>query len=121
MSTQRSGPPVPAAMTAQWPCVREAGEAACVLTVAVQPNARQTTPVGLHEGALRVRLAAQPIEGQANAALTAWLARELGLAKRDVRLRRGANARHKQVEIDAPAAQVRAWLQHVLGAAAAAG
>lgn len=86
-----------------------------MLTVAVQPNARQTEARGLHEGALRVRLAAQPIEGQANAALTAWLARELGLAKRDVRLHRGAAARHKQVEIDAPAAQVEAWLQRTLG------
>jgi uncharacterized protein (TIGR00251 family) len=102
---------------AGWPCVREAGLSACVLTVSVQPNARQTEATGLQEGALRVRLAAQPVEGQANAALTAWLARELGLAKRDVRLRRGAAARHKQVEIDAPAAQVRAWLQRTLGSA----
>jgi uncharacterized protein (TIGR00251 family) len=106
-------PPGPAG----WPCVREAGSTACVLTVAVQPNARQTEATGLHEGALRVRLAAQPVEGQANAALTAWLARELGLAKRDVRLRRGAAARHKQVEIDAPAGQVLAWLQRTLGGA----
>jgi len=85
------------------------------MTVAVQPNARQTEAIGLHEGALRIRLAAQPIEGQANKALTTWLARELGLAKRDVRLKRGAAARHKQVEIDAPLAQVQAWLQRTLG------
>ncbi|MFZ5548596.1 MAG: DUF167 domain-containing protein [Pseudomonadota bacterium] len=86
-----------------------------MLTVVVLPNARQTEATGLHEGALRVRLAAQPIEGRANAALAAWLARELGLAKRDVRLRRGAAARGKQVEIDAPAAQVHSWLQRVAG------
>lgn len=96
--------------------MREAGTAACVLTVAVQPNARQTEATGLHEGALRVRLAAQPIEGQANTALTTWFARELGLAKRDVRLKRGAAARHKQVEIDAPLADVQAWLKRTLGA-----
>lgn len=95
--------------------MRAAGDSASVLTVSVQPNARQTEATGLHEGALRIRLAAQPVEGQANAALTAWLARELGLAKREVRLRRGAAARHKQVEIDAPAEQVRAWLQRTLG------
>lgn len=95
--------------------MREAGSAACVLTVAVQPNARQTEATGLHEGALRIRLAAQPIEGQANAALTTWLARELGLAKRDVRLKRGAAARHKQIDIDAPLAEVQAWLQRTLG------
>ena len=92
------------------PCLREAAPGSCVLTLAVQPNARQTEVVGLLEGALRVKLAAPPIDGQANAALTAWLAKELGLAKRAVRLRRGAVARHKQVEIDAPLAAVHAWL-----------
>lgn len=88
-----------------------------MLTVAAQPNARRTEATGLHEGALRIRLAAQPMEGQANEALVHWLARELGLAKRDVRLRRGAAARHKQVEIDAPLAAVQAWLQRTLGEA----
>jgi uncharacterized protein (TIGR00251 family) len=96
--------------------VREDGPQACVLTVAVQPNARQTEATGLHEGALRIRLAAQPIEGQANAALTSWLARELGLAKRDVRLKRGAAARHKQVEVDAPLSEVQRWLARTIGA-----
>lgn len=104
----------PPASPPDWPCVRALSPAACVLTVTVLPNARQTEATGLHEGALRVRLAAQPIEGQANAALAAWLARELGLAKRDVRLRRGAAARCKQVEIDAPAAQVHSWLQRTV-------
>lgn len=96
--------------------MREAGPSACILTVAVQPNARRTEATGLHEGALRIRLAAQPIEGQANDALVQWLARELGLAKRDVRLKRGAAARHKQLEVDAPLAEVQAWLQRALGA-----
>jgi hypothetical protein len=31
-----------------------------------------------------------------------------------VRVRRGAAARHKQVEIDAPVAQVQAWLARCL-------
>jgi uncharacterized protein len=96
--------------TPTWPCLRNAGADACILTLSVQPNARRTEVVGLHEGALRLKLAAPPIDGQANAALTAWLAKELGLAKRAVRLRRGAAARHKQVDVDAPAAAVQAWL-----------
>ena len=97
------------------PCLREAAAGLCVLTLAVQPNARQTEVVGLLEDALRVKLAAPPIDGQANTTLTAWLAKELGLAKRAVRLRRGAAARHKQVEIDAPLAAVHAWLTSRLG------
>jgi uncharacterized protein (TIGR00251 family) len=93
-----------------WPCLRSADDGGSILTLSVQPSARRTEVVGLHEGALRVKLAAAPIDGQANVALTAWLAQELGLAKRAVRLRRGAAARHKQVDIDATVATVQAWL-----------
>lgn len=103
--------------TSAWPCLRAAGADACILTLSVQPSARRTEVVGLQDGALRVKLAAPPIDGQANAALTAWLAQELGLAKRAVQLRRGAAARHKQLDIDAPAATVQAWLSAKLGSA----
>ncbi len=85
-----------------------------LLRVAVMPNARRTGADGLHDGALRVRLAAQPVEGQANARLLAWLADELGCAKRAVRLQRGDTSRRKVVEIDLPVAAVAAWLARVM-------
>lgn len=106
---------MPATLPSRWPCLRGSGDDACILTLSVQPNARQTEVVGLHEGALRVKLAAPPVDGQANAALTAWLAKELRLAKRAVQLRRGAAARHKQVDIEAPMSAVQAWLDARLG------
>jgi hypothetical protein len=84
-----------------------------LLRVAVVPNARHTGADGLHDGALRVRLAAQPVEGQANARLLAWLAAELGCAKRAVRLQRGDTTRRKVVEIDLPEATVAAWLARI--------
>ena len=87
-----------------------------LLRVAVVPNARRTGADGLHDGALRVRLAAQPVEGQANARLLAWLADELGCAKRAVRLHRGDTTRRKVVEIDLPAAAVTDWLERVTSA-----
>jgi hypothetical protein len=86
------------------------------LRVAVVPNARRTGADGLHDGALRVRLAAQPVEGQANARLLAWLADELGCAKRAVRLHHGDTTRRKVVEIDLPAAAVTDWLERVTSA-----
>jgi uncharacterized protein (TIGR00251 family) len=101
-----------------WPCLSARGEGS-LLRVAVVPNARRTGADGLHDGALRVRLAAQPVEGQANALLLAWLAGELGCARRAVRLQRGDAARRKAVEIDLPAATVADWLARVAGAAAA--
>jgi hypothetical protein len=57
-----------------------------------------------------VRLAAPPVDGKANEQLLAWLAGELKLPRRAVRLLRGESARRKTVEIDAPAAAVAHWL-----------
>lgn len=88
-----------------------------LLRVAVVPNARRTAADGLHDGALRVRLAAQPVEGQANARLLAWLADELGCTRRAVRLQRGDTSRRKTVEIDLPVATVAAWLDRIAGGA----
>ncbi|CAD5371808.1 conserved hypothetical protein [Rubrivivax sp. A210] len=95
------------------PCLSEHG-GACRLLVAVVPNARRTGADGLHDGCLRVRLAAPPVEGKANERLLAWLADELDLPKRAVSLLRGDTARRKQIEIDAPPAVVAAWLVRVL-------
>jgi len=99
-----------------WPCLSARGEGSS-LRVAVVPNARRTGTDGLHDGALRVRLAAPPVEGQANARLLAWLADELGCARRAVRLQRGDHARRKTVEVDLPTAAVAGWLSRCLGPA----
>ncbi len=102
-------------MTPAPACLSEHGSG-CRLLVSVVPNARRTGADGLHDGCLRVRLAAPPVEGKANARLLAWLADELHCPQRAVRLLRGDTARRKQVEIDAPPAAVAAWLARVLAA-----
>jgi uncharacterized protein YggU (UPF0235/DUF167 family) len=51
------------------------------------------------DGALRLRLAAPPVDGRANAALTAFIAERLGVAPGDVRLARGATTRRKVVRV----------------------
>jgi len=98
---------------APWPCLR-ASRSGCTLALHVVPNAACTTCEGLHDGALRVRLAAPPVDGRANAALVNWLAGELQLARRAVRVLRGGAARRKQVQIDAPHDRVASWLARVL-------
>jgi uncharacterized protein len=80
------------------------------LDVTVVPNAKRTGSDGLHDGALRVRLLAPPVDGKANEALMAWLAREMGLPKRDVTLLRGQTSRRKLLSLNAPVAQVASWL-----------
>ena len=96
---------------ARWPCLHAtAARGGCTLQVAVVPSASRAEIVGLHDGALRVRLAAPAIEGRANAALIDWLACELGLARRDLSLVRGAAGRRKTLAIAAAADLVAAWL-----------
>ena len=84
------------------------------LAVSVVPNARRSGADGLHDGALRVRLAAPPVDGKANEALLAWLADTLGLRRRDLALVRGQTARRKWVEIAAPPSPVIECVQRLL-------
>jgi uncharacterized protein YggU (UPF0235/DUF167 family) len=53
---------------------------------------------GLHGDAIKVRLAAQPVDGAANEALVDFLADRLGLAPAALRLTAGATSRRKTVE-----------------------
>ncbi len=69
-------------------------------TVRVQPRASRSEVCGVHGDALKVRLAAPPVEGAANDALIALLADELDVSRRAVRIVSGATSRSKTVEVD---------------------
>jgi uncharacterized protein (TIGR00251 family) len=96
-------------MTSGWPCLR-AADGAVFLDISVVPGAKRTELIGLHDGALRIRLAAPPVDGKANGALVAWLADELNVQRRNVELIRGMTSRRKQVRIDVTIADAQAWL-----------
>lgn len=87
----------------------------CDLLVHVVPNASKTAPAGLHDGALRLRLAAPPIDGRANNALVEWLADELGLPRRGVRLLSGETSRRKRLRLECDPTRLVAWLQRASG------
>lgn len=70
-----------------------------IVDVHVMPNAAKTQIQGLHDGALRVRLHAPPVEGKANQALQAWLADELGIPRNAIELLRGQTSRRKQLRV----------------------
>jgi uncharacterized protein (TIGR00251 family) len=85
------------------------------LAVSVVPNAKRTGADGLHDGALRVRLAAPPVDGKANDVLVHWVADELDLPRRAVSLVRGQTARRKWLEIDGSQEEVmRTWIARLL-------
>ncbi len=72
---------------------------AIVLTLHVQPGAKRSEISGLHGDALKIRLAAPPIEGRANEALLRFIAELFAVPLRNVELLRGAQSRHKMVKV----------------------
>ena len=69
------------------------------LTLHVQPNAKESSIVGLHGDALKVRIAAPAVDNKANVALIEFLGEAFGVPKSAVTIRRGATGPRKVVEI----------------------
>jgi hypothetical protein len=67
--------------------------------VRVQPRASRSEIAGEYGEALKVRLAAPPVDGAANDALVDLLAKELRVPKRDIRIVSGSSSRNKTIEI----------------------
>jgi uncharacterized protein (TIGR00251 family) len=78
--------------------VTASGDGVDVL-VHARPRAGKSAVRGVAEGALEVAITAPPVDGEANDELVRFLARGLGVAKRDVRIVRGESGRHKRVHI----------------------
>ena len=77
------------------------GEHQTTLTLHIQPGAKKTEVAGVHGDALKIRLAAPPVDGKANAALIAFVADRLGVAKSAVSLKSGQTSRRKVLEVTA--------------------
>jgi uncharacterized protein (TIGR00251 family) len=69
------------------------------VVVHVVPRAKVTEVVGRHGDAVRIRLAAPPVDGAANAELVRFLADRLGVPQSAVTIVRGAAGRRKTVAI----------------------
>lgn len=85
-------------MTPPW--LRSSGDDV-VLTLHVQPGAKKTEIAGQHGEALKVRLAAPPVDGKANDCLIAFLAERLGIARSRLELVSGQSSRAKRVRASA--------------------
>ncbi len=60
----------------------------------------------MHDGCVKIRVSAPPVEGAANIAITEFVAHTLKVAKSRVRVVSGASSRRKVIEIDGVAADV---------------
>ncbi len=86
-------------MSAEAPWLREQSGVA-TLAVHVQPGAKKTECAGSYGEALKIRLAAPPVDGKANAALVEFIAARLGVAKAAVTIKSGHSSRAKVIAVD---------------------
>lgn len=81
-----------------------------VFKVQVVPRASRSEIVGAHNGALRVRIAAAPVDGAANEAVLRILARVFKVSRSAVQITAGHSSKIKQVSITGGAANALAAL-----------
>ena len=77
---------------------REEG-GALVFAVRVAPRAGRTAAAGAHGGALKVRVAAPPVDGAANEELARFLSKTFGVPVRAVEIVSGHTSRTKMVRV----------------------
>jgi len=80
------------------------------IEVLVAPRASRSKVLGLHDGRVKIALAAPPVDGAANDALVRLLAELLDVPRSAVRVATGLTARRKTVVVagvSAPAAAAR--------------
>lgn len=68
-----------------------------LLSVHIIPNASRSEIVGWHEGALKIRLAAAPIEGRANEELCRFLGKVFDVAPSLIEIERGSSSKKKRI------------------------
>lgn len=69
------------------------------LQVYIQPKASRTEFVGLHGDAVKIRVAAPPVDGSANAELIRFLAERCDIPRSRVSIESGAMSRQKRVNL----------------------
>ncbi|RTZ61713.1 MAG: YggU family protein [Gammaproteobacteria bacterium] len=70
-----------------------------ILNLHVQPRASRTAFAGEHDGCIKLRTTAPPVDGKANREIIAFLSKQFRTAKSNICLMRGANSREKQFAI----------------------
>ncbi|MFH0900986.1 MAG: DUF167 domain-containing protein [Pseudomonadota bacterium] len=78
---------------------RDSTEEAITIDILVAPRASRERIGPVVGGRLKVAVTAPPVEGEANEAIVACLARAFGVAKSRIEIVQGANSRRKTVRV----------------------
>ncbi|PLX71377.1 MAG: YggU family protein [Denitrovibrio sp.] len=72
------------------------------ISLYIQPGAKKSEISGFHDGKLKIRICAPPVEGAANEAVVKFIAKILGTSKSKIKIISGEKSRHKTLQIDMP-------------------
>ncbi|NTW50369.1 MAG: DUF167 domain-containing protein [Chlorobiales bacterium] len=75
-------------------------DGAILFNIRLQPRASKTAFAGEHDGALKIRIAAPPVDNAANEACTEFIAKALGVSKTSVSIASGATSKNKVLRVD---------------------
>jgi len=84
---------------AEFSCLQSLPDGSLLLRVHVQPRASANGLAGLQGGMLKLRLTSPPVDGKANQAVIACLAKLFHLPKAALTIKSGHQSRHKTVRI----------------------
>lgn len=90
---------------------RVGADGSITLTLHIQPGAKRTECAGMYGDALKIRLAAPPVDGKANAALIDYIAERLDCGRAAVTLKSGQTSRRKVLAVSGCSAEAVARLE----------
>ena len=79
------------------PYLQTRSDSSLLFFLHVQPGAGRNALAGLHGDALKLRLAAPPVDGRANKAVIAFLSDLLRIPKKAVTIKSGLRSRQKRI------------------------
>ena len=74
-------------------------ETYAAIDVLIQPRSSRDEIVGMHEGRLRIKISAPPVDGKANERLTEVLAKAFHIPKSSIEIIRGRSSKLKTVRL----------------------
>ncbi|MCC6621815.1 MAG: DUF167 domain-containing protein [Deltaproteobacteria bacterium] len=86
-------------MSTPSPSPIEATPTGCRILLHVVPRASRTRVAGLHDGRLKLQVAAPPVDGEANDAIVRWAAKLFAVARDAVTIASGATGKRKALEV----------------------
>ena len=74
-------------------------EGGCAIALYASPRASRTQVCGLHDGRVKLQVAAPPVDGAANEAIIVFLASTLGVSKSAITLASGQTGKRKLAHV----------------------